>query len=309
MDRLGAMRVFVTVADAGSLSAAARRLGMPLATVSRQLAQLEEEVGARLLTRTTRHLVLTEPGRGYIEACRRILEEVEAAERKLAGERSEPTGTLALTAPMVFGRLHVLPIVTDFLIKFPRVEVRMMLIDRSVDLVEEQLDVAVRIGKLPASTLVSTRVGAVRPILCAAPAYLKARGTPTRPEQLSQHDCISFSGAPTAERWTFGRRGARRTERVRARLAVNSAEAAVDAAIAGLGIARVLSYQAERALRDGSLKRVLADFEGDDMPVSILHRETRLPQAKVQSFVAFAAGSLRKRMQGLARGPTQQTSR
>jgi DNA-binding transcriptional LysR family regulator len=309
MDRLGAMRVFVTVADAGSLSAAARRLGMPLATVSRQLAQLEEEVGARLVTRTTRHLVLTEPGRGYLEACRRILEEVESAELKLAGDRSEPNGTLALTAPVVFGRLHVLPVVTDFLSRFPRVEVRMMLIDRPVDLVEEQLDVAVRIGKLPASTLISTRVGAVRPILCAAPAYLNARGTPTRPEQLTEHDCISFSGAPMAERWTLGKRGTRRAERVSARLAVNSAEAAVDAAIAGLGIVRILSYQAERAIREGRLKRVLANFEGEDVPVSILHRETRLPQAKVRSFVDFAAASLRKRMRGLACTPGRQTLR
>ena len=250
MDRLGAMRIFVAVADAGSLSAAGRRLGMPLATVSRQLAQLEEEVGTRLMTRTTRHLMLTEPGRGYLEACRRIIEEVDIADLKLAGERSEPTGTLSITAPIVFGRLHVLPVVTAFLAKFPRVEVRMLLVDRSVDLIEEELDVAVRIGKLGASSLISTRVGAVRPILCAAPAYLKTRGTPKKPQQLCDHDCITYSGAPTAQRWTFGKTGAKRVERVRARLAVNSAEAAVDAAVAGLGIARVLSYQAERAIRN-----------------------------------------------------------
>lgn len=302
MDRLGAMRIFVAVADAGSLSGAGRRLGMPLATVSRQLAQLEEAVGTRLMTRTTRHLTLTEPGRGYLEACRRIIEEVEAADLKLAGERSEPTGTLSLTAPVVFGRIHVLPVVTAFLAKFPRVEVRMLLVDRPVDLIEEGLDVAVRIGKPGASSLISTRVGGVRPILCAAPTYLKVRGTPKKPQHLSDHDCIIYSGAPAAQRWTFGRTGAKRIVRVRARLAVNSAEAAVDAAIAGLGITRVLSYQAESAIRHGSLRRVLADFEGEDMPVTILHREMRLPQAKVQSFVAFAAASLRKRMQGLTTG-------
>jgi len=296
VDRLGAMRVFVTVADTGSLSAAGRRLRMPLATVSRQLAQLEDEVGARLVTRTTRHLALTEPGRHYLEACRRVLEEVEAADRRLAGERSEPGGTLALTAPVAFGRLHVLPVVMEFLARFPQMEARMLLVDRPVDLIEEGLDVAVRIGALADSSLVATRVGAVRPILVASPDYLKVHGSPRTPDDLGGHDCIAFLALAAADRWTFGGKTGKRSVKVRARLSVNSAEAAVDAAIQGLGITRVLSYQGASALAEGSLSRVLGAYEVDEVSVSILHREARLPQLKVQAFVGFAAERLRKRL-------------
>jgi DNA-binding transcriptional LysR family regulator len=296
MDRLGAMRVFAAVADAGSLSAAGRRLGMALATVSRQLAALEEHAGARLITRTTRHLALTEPGRHYLESCRRVLEEVEAAERRLAGEHGEPRGLLSLTAPVAFGRYHVLPIVREFLRKHPRVDVRMLLLDRSVDLIEEGLDVAVRIGELADSSLVGARVGSVRTILCAGPGYLTAKGTPATPQDLAAHDCITVPVIAADNRWTLG--SGRRAQRVRvhSRLVANSAEAVIDAAVAGLGIARVLSYQAERSIAAGKLVRVLADFEGEDLPVSILHREARLPQLKVQAFVAFAAERLRKRL-------------
>jgi DNA-binding transcriptional LysR family regulator len=296
MDRLGAMRVFAAVADAGSLSAAGRRLGVPLATVSRQLSALEEHAGTRLVTRTTRHLSLTEPGRSYLESCRRVLEEVEAAERRLAGERGEPRGVLALTAPVAFGRLHVLPIVTEFLGKFPHADVRMMLVDRSVDLIEEGLDVAVRIGALADSALVAARAGSVRIVLCASPGYLKARGKPKTPQDLAAHDCITMPLIGSDSRWTLGPGKRARGVRVHSRLVANSAEAVVDAAVAGLGIARVLSYQAERAMAAGELVRVLTDYEGEDVPVSILHREARLPQLKVQAFVAFAAERLRKRL-------------
>lgn len=296
MDKLGAMRVFTTVADAGSLSAAGRKLGMPLATVSRQLAALEEHTGARLVTRTTRHLTLTEQGRHYLDSCRRVLEEVETAERRLAGESGEPRGLLALTAPVAFGRHHVLPIVTEFLRRHPRLDVRMLLLDRSVDLIEEGLDVAVRIGALADSSLVGTRVGSVRVILCASPAYLKAQGIPRTPQDLATHDCIAVPVISSDNRWTLGSGRGARGVRVHSRLVANSAEAVVDAALAGLGIARVLSYQAERAIAAGKLVRVLEDYEGEDVPVSILHREARLPQLKVQAFVAFAAERLRKRL-------------
>jgi DNA-binding transcriptional LysR family regulator len=296
MDRLGAMRVFAAVADAGSLSAAGRRLGMPLATVSRHLATLEEQVGARLVTRTTRHLALTEPGRQYLESCRRVLEEVETAERRLAGEHGEPRGVLALTAPVAFGRLHVLPVVAEFLGKFPRVDVRMMLVDRSVDLIEEGLDVAVRIGDLADSSLVAARVGSVRIILCASPAYLKTHGKPATPQDLTGHDCITLPVIASDTRWMTGSGRRARGVRVHSRLVVNTAEAVVDAAVAGLGIARVLSYQAEHAIAAGKVVRVLAQYEGEDVPVSILHREARLPQLKVQTFVALAAERLRKQL-------------
>ena len=299
MDRLAAMRVFTAVADAGSLSAAGRRLKMPLATVSRQLSALEEELGARLLTRTTRRLALTEPGRGYLETCRRVLDELDAAELRLAGEHAEPQGELALTAPVVFGRLHVLPIVIAYLAEHPKVAARMLLVDRVVDLVEEGLDLGVRIGSLPDSSMRALRVGAIRYVACASPAYLKRHGTPASPQDLAQHHCIAFSTLSDPGRWTFaGRKPLRVT--VKPRLIVNTAEAAIDAARGGLGIARVLSYQADAALADGSLRLVLKDYEPEVLPVHILHREDRLPQAKVQSFIAFAAPRLRAALSGRA---------
>ena len=293
MDRLAAMRVFVAVLDAGSLSGAGRSLRMPLTTVSRQLAALEEELGARLITRTTRHLALTEPGRAYLDSCRRILGEIEAAELRLAGEQAEPQGELALTAPVLFGRLHVLPVVTAFLADFPRVTARLLLLDRVVDLVEEGIDVSLRIGALPDSSLMATRVGAIRHVTCASPAYLKRRGVPKLPQELGEHDCISFSGLSPAAQWSFPKAKPQRVN-LRPRLIVNTAEAAIDAAVAGLGVTRVLSYQVAGRLAEGSLRLILEDFEPDEIPVSLLHREDRLPQAKVQSFVAFAAPRLRK---------------
>ena len=294
MDRLAAINVFVAIAEAGSLSAAGRRLAMPLTTVSRHLAGLEEEIGARLITRTTRHLVLTEPGRLYLESCRRILAELDAAELRLAGGTGEPRGELAVTAPVLFGRLHVLPIMVAFLAAFPRVTARLLFVDRVVDLIEEGLDISVRIGALPDSSLMATRVGAIRHVTCASPGYLAKRGVPSVPQELGGHDCISFTMLSPADIWRFAGPKPRQRVTVHPRLIVNAAEAAIDAAKAGLGITRVLSYQAEASLGDGSLRLILEDFEPDAMPVSLLHREDRQPQAKVQSFVAFAAPRLRK---------------
>ncbi len=296
MDRLGAMRLFAAIADAGSLSAAGRKLGMPLTTVSRKLAALEEALDTRLITRSTRRLTLTEPGRQYLEACRRIIEELDAAEAQLSGTQGEPQGELVITAPVVFGRLHVLPVVSDFLRRFRRIDVRMLLLDRPVDLIEEGLDVAVRIGTLPDSTLIATRVGAVRQVVCASPIYLAAHGEPKLRHELGDHDCISFSALDARDRWTFADGKKQERVRVHSRLAVNTAEAAIDAAIAGVGITRVLSYQAAAAFAEGSLKEILKGSDTAEIPVSILHREDRLAQAKVQAFVAFAAAALRKRM-------------
>ena len=293
MDRLAAINVFVAIAEAGSLSAAGRRLGMPLSTVSRYLAALEDQVGVRLITRTTRDLALTEPGRHYLESCRRIVAELEAAELRLAGEHQEPQGELAVTAPVVFGRLHVQPVVVEFLRMFPRVTARLLLVDRTVDLIEEGLDVSVRIGALPNSSLIATRVGSIRHITCASPAYLASRGRPSSPQELRNHDCISFTALSPVERWSFAGPKPQRVN-LHPRLTVNTAEAAIDAAVAGLGITRVLSYQAARPVADGSLRLILENFEPEEMPVNILHREDRLPQAKVESFIAFAVPRLRK---------------
>ena len=293
MDRLAAMRVFTAVADAGSLSGAGRRLNMPLATVSRHLAALEDEIGVRLMTRTTRHLALTEPGRRYLESCRRILAELEAADLALAGQHLEPRGEIAITAPAMFGRLHVVPIVVAFLEAFPQVTARLLLVDRVVDLIEEGLDVSVRIGVLPDSSLIATRVGGVRLVTCASPSYLAKHATPATPLELAGHDCISFGAFSPAERWVYAGPAKSRRVAVRSRLVVNTADAAIDAARAGLGVTRVLSYQAEASVAERALSLILEDFEPEAFPVSLLSREDRLPQAKVQRFSAFAAPRLR----------------
>jgi DNA-binding transcriptional LysR family regulator len=300
MDRLAAIKVFVAIAEAGSLSAAGRRLGVPLTTVSRHLAALEAQIGVRLITRTTRDLTLTEPGRHYLETCRRVIAELDAADLRLAGEHAEPQGELAVTAPAVFGRLHVLPVVVEFLAMYPLVTARILLVDRVVDLIEEGLDIAMRIGSLPDSSLVATRLGAIRCVVCASPSYLAKRGTPTSPQELAGHDCIAFHTLQPAERWSFAGRKQIRVA-VNPRLTVNTAEAAIDAAKAGLGITRVLSYQAEASLNDGSLRLILEAFEPEAIPVSLVHREDRLPQAKVQSFIALAGPRLRKQLKGLER--------
>ena len=309
MDRLAGIRLFVAIAEAGSLSEAGRSLGIPLSTVSRQLSALEENLGARLITRSTRHMALTEQGRHYLEACRRIIEDLEAAEARLSGEQSEPQGEIAITAPVVFGRLYVLPVVAEFLSVNPRIDARLLLLDRPVDLIEEGLDVAVRIGSLADSSLIAIRVGSLRHVVCASPDYLASRGAPKEPEHLASHDCITFSALAAGDRWAFGKGKKQKRVRVRSRLVVNTAEAAVDAAIAGLGVTRVLSYQAAHAIVDGSLRSILEDSDPGEIPVSVLHREGWLARSKVQSFVAFATSELRKRMHGLSAVPTKRSPR
>ncbi|ODR98511.1 hypothetical protein AUC68_08790 [Methyloceanibacter methanicus] len=311
MDRLAAIRVFAAIADAGSLSAAGERLGMPLTTVSRHLKALEEALKTRLLTRTTRRLALTEPGRTYLETCRRVLDDLDMAERHLAGEKAEPHGQLALTAPSLFGRLHVRPVVNAYLDAYPQVSVRMLLVNRVVNLVEEGLDLGIRIGHLPDSAMRATTLGTVRLICCASPAYLETAGVPPEPRALLEHSCITFTSFSQPDRWGFpgaatrekGHAGheKRRAQNVpvRPRLIVNTAEAAIDAAKAGLGIVRVLSYQAQEALKDGSMRRILEAYEPEPIPVSLVHREDRLPQAKVQSFVELAVPLLRKALRAI----------
>jgi DNA-binding transcriptional LysR family regulator len=295
MDRLEAMSLLVAAIEAGSLSGAARRLGMPLATVSRKVSDLESHLRSRLLVRSTRRLALTEAGRSYVEACRRILDDVAQAERAAAGEYRAPRGDLVITAPVVLGRLHVLPIVVDFLKEHPQIDVRLALADRIVHLLEEHIDVAVRIGELPDSSQVALRIGRIRHVVCASPAYFAARGTPQRPADLARHDCITFEGLSSALTWHFAGRKAQ-SIRVHSRLSVNTAEAAIDAALAGLGITRVLSYQAEQALRAGSLALALESHEPPPRPVSLLHAGGRLLPLKLRAFLDYAAPRLRARL-------------
>jgi DNA-binding transcriptional LysR family regulator len=299
MDRLDAMRLFVAIGDAGSLSAAARKLKVPLPTVSRKLALLEEHLGVRLVVRTTRKFVLTEPGRTYLQSCRRLLGEIEDAERMASGEYEAPKGRLYVTAPIVFGRLHVLPVALAFLKAYPDVDLRLSLVDRISDMIEEGIDVALRIAHLADSSLIAARVGSVKLVTCAAPAYLKTSGTPRTPAELDQHNCIASANLSSTDRWAYRIDGAEQTVPIRSRLAVTTAEAAIDAAIAGIGITRVLSYQAAAAVKANRLKVLLRPFEPPEIPVSLVHPEARLTPPKVRAFLDFVAPRLRRRLESV----------
>lgn len=291
-DRLEAMRILVAVVDAGSLSAGARVLRMPLATVSRRVAELESDLGAELLLRSARGLTPTDAGAAYLVAARKILEDVAEAERIATGEFSAPKGTLTVTAPIVFGRLHVLPIVIEFLRTHPDVDVRLEQTDRSVNLHEEHPDLALRIGSLPDSSLIARRLGCVRQVVCASPEYLRQCGTPADPGDLARHNCITFGNLMSPGRWTFGQGRSERGVKIHSRLVVNTAEAAITAAQAGLGVTRVLSYQIADAVRDGRLVRVLASCEPDPWPVSFVYPPRGLVPQKLRAFLDFAVPKL-----------------
>lgn len=294
MDRLEAMGILVAVAETGSLSAAGRRLGMPLSSVSRKIADLESRLKTQLLTRASRQAGLTEAGRAYVSACKRILEEVSEAERTAAGEYKSPRGELVVTAPLVFGRLHMLPVVIDFLAAFPEIDVRLFLADRRLQLAEDHVDLALRIGPLADSALIALKVGMMRRVVVASPDYLARRGTPKHPSDLSGHDCIDAAGARPTSDWAFDTRIP-----VRSRFDVNTAEAAIDAAIAGIGLARVLHYQVVQGVRDGKLVLVLEEFEPALWPVSLVHAGEGVLPLKLRAFLDFAAPALRKRLSDL----------
>ena len=296
LDRLESMSILVTAAEAGSLSAAARRLGTPLATVSRKVSELEAHLKTRLLNRSSRRLTLTDAGRSYVAACKRILDDVGEAEHAASGEYRAPKGELIITAPIVFGRLHVLPVVAAFLSAYPDIDIRIVLADRAVNLLEERIDLALRIGELPDSSLVATRVGAIRRVVCGSPAYFAARGTPTRPGELSTHDCVTFEGLASPDAWIFTTGKSETSVAIHSRLVVNTAEAAIDAAIAGVGITRVLSYQIANALQAGTLAVALREFEPAPWPVSLVYAGQRLLPLKLRAFLDFAAPRLKAQL-------------
>jgi len=300
MDRLESMSILVTVVNTGSLSAASRRLGTPLATVSRKVSELETHLKTRLLNRSGRTLTLTEAGREYVAACRRILEDVEEAERTATGEYSAPKGELIVTAPVVFGRLHVMPIVVDFLKAYPEIDIRLVLTDRIVNLLDEPVDLAVRIGELPDSSLIASRVGTIRLVVCGSPAYFTTRGIPVHPADLGTHDCITFDGLASPGAWTFSIRKAIVPVPVHSRLIVSTAESAIDAAMTGLGITRVLSYQVANALQAGALATVLGEFAPSHWPVSLVFAERRLVPQKLRAFLDFAAPRLKAGLSAIA---------
>jgi DNA-binding transcriptional LysR family regulator len=292
------MLVLVAVVEAGSLSAAARRLGMPLATVSRRISELEGHLKTRLVSRSTRQMTLTDAGRSYVEACKRIIEQVEDAERTATGEYSAPKGHLTITAPVVFGRLHLLPVALEFLTAYPDIDLRLVLSDRVLNLLEDNIDLAVRIGNLPDSSLIATRIGSTRQVVCASPAYFAARGRPDRPDDVGGHDCIAFESLASPRAWSFTIGKSERAVPVHARLTVTTAEAAIDAAVAGLGMTRVLSYMIESARRAGELEIVLDGFEPAPWPVNLVYLEKGLVPLKLRAFLDWATPRLKTRMTG-----------
>lgn len=298
MDRLEAMSILVRVAETGSFSATSRQLGIPLATVSRKVGELESRLGTKLLTRTTRKVALTEGGAVYIASAKRILEQVDETERVAAGEFHQPRGELILTAPVLFGRLHILPVVTEFLAEYPDIHVRLMLSDRNLHLVEDHVDVALRLGLLPDSRIVATRIGSMRTVVCASPQLLAGRGTPRDPQELAALPCVSFDFLSPVPTWSFrSKDGKAATEvPILPRLSVSTAEAAVWAAAQGVGITRVYHYQCAAALREGSLKIILAEYEPQPLPVHLIHAGRGALPSKTRAFLDFAAYRLRKSM-------------
>ena len=285
MDRLEAMQAFVTVADLKGFAAAARKLRLSPSAVTRLIASLEDRIGARLLQRTTRQVALTDAGVRYLERARRILADVEEAEIAAEGERARPTGRLVISAPVGFGRLHVSSVVTAYLKRHRDVSAELRLEDRVINLVEEGVDLAVRIGQLPDSSLVARHVGDMRRIMVASPGYLRSRGEPKRPQDIAAHDAIQSGSTSIQAEWRFVEGGNEVRMDYLPRLVTNTADAAIRYAEAGGGLTRVLAYQAAEALRRGRLKIVLAKFEQPVLPIHIVYPTSRLLSAKVRAFI------------------------
>lgn len=293
MDRIEEMAVFVAVAEQGGFAAASRTLNLSAPTVTRAVAALEEVVGAELFVRTTRFVRLTETGERYLGDCRRILRQLEEAEAQAAGAHAAPQGALALAAPVLFGQQLVVPTLVEFLAAYPSVSVRLLLVDRSVQLGEEGIDAAFRMGELPDSSLVAMPLGHIRRVVCASPHYLQTRGEPRHPGDLREHDLVASIADGRSEQWRFVEGDALIDIGIRPRLTVSTNAAAIAAAKAGAGLTRVMSYQIADALRAGRLQRVLQAYEAKPLPVWLVNQEGRHAPAKLRAFLGFAAERLR----------------
>jgi DNA-binding transcriptional LysR family regulator len=293
MDRLHLMSVFVAVAEAESFVGAARRLGMSPPGVTRAIAALEARLRSRLLDRTTRYVRVTEAGQRYLDDARRIIGEADEADEAAAGLNAEPRGQLAVTAPVLFGRMFITPGILEYLQRYPGTEVSALFLDRVVNLLEEGLDVGVRVGELPDSSMKAIGVGYVRRVVCASPVYLKEHGIPKTPTELAHHVVVLSSSVTPVAEWKFVHDTKTTVVRVRPRLAVTSNGAAIEAACRGFGITRLLSYQIAPYLASGQLKAVLAGYEPPRVPIHILHREGRYASAKVRTFVDLMVARLR----------------
>jgi DNA-binding transcriptional LysR family regulator len=296
MDRLEAMSIVLAVAEAGSLAAAARLLNTPVATASRKVTELEEHLRAKLFDRSARKLTLTDSGLSYVTALKRILADLSEADRAASGEYEAPTGELIITATTGLGRVHLIPILAEFLRTYPDIDARLLLVERVVSLPEDHVDVALRIGELPDSRLIALRVGTIRSIVCASPAYLEARGTPKTPEDLAEHDCIVYDRFLGPYLWKFVRNGTDVVVTVRPRLVVSNPEAAYDATIAGIGLARAFSYYVKASLEQGTLTTVLDEFQPPPRPVSFVYPAGRFMPIKLRAFLDFAAPRLKARL-------------
>ncbi|MEP5763560.1 MAG: LysR family transcriptional regulator [Halieaceae bacterium] len=293
MDRLQQMQTFIAVAEEQGFSAAARRLQQSAPAVTRAVAALEQHLGVKLLNRTTRHVRTTESGQRYLEDARRILAEVEAADEAAAGINAEPRGQLSVTAPVMFGRRFVIPGIVEYLERYPEMRVDSVFLDRAVNLLEEGLDVGIRIGELPDSSMRALRVGSVRRMLVASPAYLKQRGVPKTPQELGMHTVIASSAGDYSAGWRFHFPDGEQGVRVRPRLTVTTNDAAIEAALEGLGIARLLSYQVAQELEQGRLLTLLESFEPPPSPIHIIHRTGPHSPSKVRAFIDLMAEKLR----------------
>ncbi len=285
MDRIDAMNVFVAVADQQGFAPAARKLGLSTSAVTRMVAALEDKVGARLLQRTTRSVTLTDVGTRYLERARRILADIEEAEASTRAERTQPSGRLVISAPLVFGRLHVRPLVTAYLDRYPDVSAELRLSDRMINLVEVGIDIAVRVGELADSTLVARHIGDMRRLTVASPDYLKRRGVPQTPLDLAGHDLIQFTSTSSLSDWRFVENGKDVRVPRTSRFATNSADAAIQHAEQGGGVALVLAYQAADAIAHGRLQIMLAGYEPPPSPIHLVYPTSRLLSAKVRAFV------------------------
>ncbi len=293
MDRFHQLQVYVAVAEEGGFAAAARRLHLSPPAVTRAVAALEDTLGTKLLNRTTRYVRATEAGRRYLEDARQILAGLEAADEAAAGINAEPRGHLAVTAPVMFGRLFVMPGIVEYLERYPAMEIEAVFLDRSVNLLEEGLDVGVRIGELPDSSMRALRVGSVRHVLVAAQAYLDQHASPRVPLDLREHTLIASTAGGFGSSWRFSDPAGEHPLKIDARLAVTSNDAVISAVRAGFGIARLLSYQVAAEVEAGQLRVLMPQYEPPELPVHILHREGRYASAKVRAFIDLMGQRLR----------------
>lgn len=293
MDRFSEMQIFVAVAESEGFAAGARKLKISPPAATRAVADLEYRLGIKLLNRTTRYVRVTDAGQRYLDDCKRILAQVTEADEAAIGINAAPRGHLVITAPVLFGRMYVMPCVVAYLQKYPDTEISAMFVDRVVNMLDEGVDVALRVGELSDSSFKAIKVGTVRRVVCASPAYIEKYGLPQHPNDLSEHQIIVASSLSPNVEWRFLENKQSKIVRVKPRLTVTSNDAAIEAAVEGLGITRLISYQIAPELQNGQLKIILSEYEYPALPIHILHREGRNSSAKVRAFIDLVAEKLK----------------